>query len=485
MQTGGMPVFTRRLLFGSLMTTDPTAAVIRRISAAIALGFLADGERLPREADLTRLLGVTAFTLREALAVLRDEGLIVTRAGRNGGSFVRTPPDSTSLALDELRRLSASELRDLGDWRQMLASVSAALAAGRASASNQARLLQYAHGVGAAPSTAAARRAHGRFHVELAAAAQSIRMSQAEFTMQEEFDWLFGLVLDDPLKRQESARGLLAVADAVVAQDPDAARTAAEKHSATTVDALARLRLAAIGTPAGGSRVRVSGRALAEDLNRWAAEILAPLGRLAGACRGPLLESTNDSELRTRVANAALAGLSELTFPVHGLGVLAEVDTVAGHPYWVDWWHRTDQGVQHDVTHVTDPSRDDFYDYGTREFMYRPRESHDAWASGPYVDYGGVEDYTMTFSYPILDEGRFLGVAATDLLVSDIERLLAPRLAAAAGGTMFLNAERRLIASNTVTHAVGEVVRTTDSYAVHEVGRFGWLVLQPEIRQPG
>ena len=82
-----------------------------------------------------------------------------------------------------------------------------------------------------------------------------------------------------------------------------------------------------------------------------------------------------------------------------------------------------------------------------------------------------------------MDGQRFLGVAATDLLVSDIERLLAPRLAAAATGTMFLNAERRLIASNTVTHAVGEVVRSTEAYQVHDVGHFGWMVLDTESPQ--
>src|SRR5882757_1783082 len=174
----GLSSIDRRLLFGSLPMPDVTTAVLRRIRAAVGLGYLADGARLPREADLAQSLGVTVFALREALSVLRDEGLIVTRAGRNGGSFVRSLQASQSLVVAELKRLSATELRDLGDWRHMLASVSAYLAAQRSSESNRTRLREYATQVGAATSPIEARRAHGRFHVELAAAAQSIRMSR-------------------------------------------------------------------------------------------------------------------------------------------------------------------------------------------------------------------------------------------------------------------------------------------------------------------
>jgi DNA-binding FadR family transcriptional regulator len=474
--SAGLSPIDRRLMFGSLPMPDMTTAVQRRIRAAIGLGYFADGERLPREADLAQSLGVTIFALREALSVLRDEGLIVTRAGRNGGSFVRSRQESRSLAVAELKGLSATELRDLGDWRHMLASVSAYLAAQRASESNRARLREYATQVGVATSPIEARRAHGRFHVELAAAAQSIRMSKAQFAMQEEFDWLFGLVLDDPRERQERSQSLLAIVEALDRRQPEAARSAADRHSVVTVQGLARLRLECIATDRMLS-VEVSGLTLASELAQLTQDLLTTLTRLAKSC-GPLLaKPTDGSELRARVASGVLASLGDIRFAVHGMGVLADVGIVDGHPYWVDWWQRTQDGPLHDVNHVIDPSREDFYNYVDSEYMSYPREHRVPWAAGPYVDYGGVNDYTLTVTVPIVARGRFLGVAAADLLVADIEKQLAPWLAAIGVPCLFLNAEDRVVAANSVGHMVGDVVQSTTGYEEHPVGRFGWKIL--------
>src|SRR3712207_9377203 len=64
-------------------------AVVRRVGSAIALGLLGDGEQLPAETELATLLNVSTMTLREALAELRGLGLVATRRGRGGGSFVQ------------------------------------------------------------------------------------------------------------------------------------------------------------------------------------------------------------------------------------------------------------------------------------------------------------------------------------------------------------------------------------------------------------
>jgi len=108
--------------------------------------------------------------------------------------------------------------------------------------------------------------------------------------------------------------------------------------------------------------------------------------------------------------------LDDIEPATHGLGVIGEVGIVPGHSYWLDWWQRTEAGsLERDTRHVMDPRREDFYDYGSREFIARPRKSLLPWATGPYVDYGGVDDYLVTVSVPILHADRFLGVAATDL----------------------------------------------------------------------
>lgn len=65
-----------------------TEAVVQRLSAAISLGVMVDGQQLPSETDLANQLGVSTMTLREALVVLRQQGIVHTKRGRGGGSFI-------------------------------------------------------------------------------------------------------------------------------------------------------------------------------------------------------------------------------------------------------------------------------------------------------------------------------------------------------------------------------------------------------------
>ena len=56
-------------------------AVANRLSDSISLGMLRDGDQLPAQQDLAGHLGVSLITLRDALALLKERGLIETRRG--------------------------------------------------------------------------------------------------------------------------------------------------------------------------------------------------------------------------------------------------------------------------------------------------------------------------------------------------------------------------------------------------------------------
>jgi GntR family transcriptional regulator len=60
------------------------------LRAAIAEGLLGPGDRLPSQRELTERYGTAHATVRQALAVLKGEGLIATYQGR--GVFVRGRP---------------------------------------------------------------------------------------------------------------------------------------------------------------------------------------------------------------------------------------------------------------------------------------------------------------------------------------------------------------------------------------------------------
>ncbi|HYO01971.1 MAG TPA: winged helix-turn-helix domain-containing protein [Mycobacterium sp.] len=59
-----------------------------RLITAIAIGEHLPGARLPVERDLAAALGVGRMTVRAALARLVERGLLETRRGRGGGSYV-------------------------------------------------------------------------------------------------------------------------------------------------------------------------------------------------------------------------------------------------------------------------------------------------------------------------------------------------------------------------------------------------------------
>lgn len=65
--------------------------VAEHVAARIEAGELEPGRRLPPERDLAAEYGVAYHTIRSAMQLLRDQGLIVTMHGR--GTFVARRPE--------------------------------------------------------------------------------------------------------------------------------------------------------------------------------------------------------------------------------------------------------------------------------------------------------------------------------------------------------------------------------------------------------
>ncbi|MNM21405.1 putative L-lactate dehydrogenase operon regulatory protein [compost metagenome] len=219
-------------------------SVIARLRTAIDLGFLQHGEMLPKEALLAKELHVTAFTLREALAQLRAEGLVDTKPGRGGGTFVN---HATKLvrekATNRLRELSAVTLRDLADWKAMLLGESAELAANRASPANIARLLQYKTRIAEAKDALTACRAHARFDVELASVAQSVRLSAAALQIYEDFGWLLALAHEEQEYTDLCANTVGEILDKITQGEGIEAGNVARSRTRVSFDNIVRLRL--------------------------------------------------------------------------------------------------------------------------------------------------------------------------------------------------------------------------------------------------
>lgn len=76
--------------------------IARELRAAIAGGDPAPGDRVPSEAQLMEHFGVARMTVRQALAELRAEGLLLAEHGR--GVFVRPRPIVRRVASDRFAR---------------------------------------------------------------------------------------------------------------------------------------------------------------------------------------------------------------------------------------------------------------------------------------------------------------------------------------------------------------------------------------------
>src|ERR1700754_4625872 len=63
-------------------------ACVEQLGTAIRLGVYPRGTTLPAERELAERLQVSRATLREAMAALRQAGLVETTRGRGGGTVV-------------------------------------------------------------------------------------------------------------------------------------------------------------------------------------------------------------------------------------------------------------------------------------------------------------------------------------------------------------------------------------------------------------
>ena len=87
------------------------------------------------------------------------------------------------LADSRLAEVGTTDLRELGDVHGAVAAAAARLAAARASAPEISRLRDLVSGVAMAESVSAQRRIDGRWYIEVAACAQSVRLTMQEMDL--------------------------------------------------------------------------------------------------------------------------------------------------------------------------------------------------------------------------------------------------------------------------------------------------------------
>ncbi|HEX6959260.1 MAG TPA: FadR/GntR family transcriptional regulator [Ferrovibrio sp.] len=106
-----------------------TAELVERLSNDILSGKLEPGSKLPTEQEMVAATGVSRTVVREAVAALRAEGLVVTRQGV--GAFVAADIARRPFKIDEASLDLVKEVINVLELRTALEAEAAALAARR------------------------------------------------------------------------------------------------------------------------------------------------------------------------------------------------------------------------------------------------------------------------------------------------------------------------------------------------------------------
>lgn len=236
--------------FGSVGSVDRLAPVLRPVRAGngfeealeqilqiVRLGLVAPGERLPSERDLAERLGVSRVTLREVLKVLQDQGLVESRRGRYGGTFVRQRADTAEGAdmTEELRRrVAAVDVEDTLRFREVLEVGAAGLCAAQGlDAAGAGRLREALEATRDSP-LAEYRRLDTLLHLTIAELSGSpslaARYAAVRATVNDLLDCIPLLVRN----LEHSQHQHEALVEAVLDGDADAAREVMREHCAGT-----------------------------------------------------------------------------------------------------------------------------------------------------------------------------------------------------------------------------------------------------------
>ena len=189
------------------------------------------GDRLPHEAELAEQFRVSRPTIREAIRVLEYSGLVEVRRGRNGGLFVGAGgiPQVVS-ALRAFLLFDRSSLRDLFHSREVLEVELARLAASRATAADCEAMLKTIHQMRASSAAEAVVSANTAFHLAVADAAGNTVLRAMMQAMTQLLNELVRHAPDDHATIALKLQGHIAIYDAVVNRDPEAAAAAMRDH---------------------------------------------------------------------------------------------------------------------------------------------------------------------------------------------------------------------------------------------------------------
>ncbi|MET7778478.1 MULTISPECIES: FadR/GntR family transcriptional regulator [Streptomyces] len=206
---------------------------LEQILQVVRLGLVPGGGRLPAERELAERLGISRVTLREVLKVLQDQGLVESRRGRYGGTFV--VPRAETPGEDELRRRFAEvDIEDVLRFREVLEVGAAGLCATHGLSPQQAERLREALARTHEAPLADYRRLDTLLHLTLAELSGSPSLTAQYAAVRSSVNDLLDCIPLLVRNLEHSQRQHTALVEAVLDGDADGAREMMREHCAGT-----------------------------------------------------------------------------------------------------------------------------------------------------------------------------------------------------------------------------------------------------------
>ncbi|MFE1437694.1 FadR/GntR family transcriptional regulator [Streptomyces sp. NPDC058739] len=206
---------------------------LEQILQVVRLGLVPAGGRLPAERELAERLGISRVTLREVLKVLQDQGLVESRRGRYGGTFVLARSDGGGE--DELRRRVAGvDVEDVLRFREVLETGAVELCAAHGLTEERAARLREALARTHDAPLGDYRRLDTLLHLTLAELSGSPSLAAQYAAVRAAVNDLLDCIPLLVRNLEHSQRQHTALVEAVLDGDADAAREIMREHCAGT-----------------------------------------------------------------------------------------------------------------------------------------------------------------------------------------------------------------------------------------------------------
>lgn len=199
------------------------------------------------------------------------------------------------------------------------------------------------------------------------------------------------------------------------------------------------------------------------------------------ASHGPLHRQQTDA-LQPAI-HAALHQLPQCA----GVGLVFAPGALSDCRLHMQWWRRDAEGNPAMLQLNCNEDSPNCYHYEQRGWFSVPRDQDIPVVDGPYVDPHCTGAYALTFSLPVRLAGQFIGVAAADVPLHDIEPLLARCLMQLPQDALLLTASGRVIASNTPDWSAGDLASRLLEQPQPQretLPLSGWVLVYPQATSP-